>query len=120
DDARRARSRPSLMAAGLERDIQRSAARAVAGFVERKDLGVGLSGPRMMALADDDAVGRHDDRPHHRVRRGRALAAPGVEQRASHQRLVGHHFSMKSASTYSEALNGSRSSMPSPTPTYRM
>ena len=45
------------MAARLERHVQRGAARALAGLVEREHFGVRFAGPRVPPLADDDAVG---------------------------------------------------------------
>ena len=105
------------MAARLEIDEQRGAARAIAGVVEREHFGVRLARARVPALADDHAVRRDDDRADQRIRRGDAFSAAGVKQRAPHEVGVGHHFSWKIASTYSRGENGSRSSTPSPTPT---
>ena len=59
-----ARTSSPNVAAGLERAVKRAGARAVAGAVERDDLGVRASRAKMRALADDDAVGVKDDGAH--------------------------------------------------------
>src|SRR5439155_15253070 len=81
----------------------------------------------VIALADDDAVGRYDDRADERIGARAPEAAGGVKQRALRVRRflrraagLDHHFSSKRPSTYSFASKGTRSSMPSPTPTYRI
>ena len=113
-----------MVRARLERAVQRGAARASAGLVQRVHLGVRFAGAMVIALADDDAVGRYDDRADERIGARAPEAAGGVKQRALHVRRflrraagLDHHFSSKRPSTYSFASKGTRSSMPSPTPT---
>jgi len=62
-----ARTGSPNVAAGLERAVQRAGARALAGAVERDDLGVRASCPKMRALTDDDALGVKDDGAYDRV-----------------------------------------------------
>jgi hypothetical protein len=90
------------VAARLEIHEQRGASRAIAGIVERKHFGMRFAGARVAALADDDAIGRHDNRADQRIGRGDAFSAAGVKQGAPHEAGVGrhfHHFSVKIAST---------------------
>ena len=47
-----------MVTARLERHIERGAARARAGLVEREDFRMRLPGPRVPAVPDDDAVRR--------------------------------------------------------------
>ncbi len=103
---------PSDVAARLERAVERRARAPVARHRRaRATSACALAGALVEALADDDAVGRHDDRADHRVRT-RAPAPPrGVKQRALH--VVGcasgrHHFSSNRPSTYSLASRTAR------------
>ncbi len=63
------------------------------------DLGMGLAGPLVEALPHDHAVDIDHDRAHERVRRGGALRARGVEERAPHHAQVVYHDGRNSAST---------------------
>src|SRR4029079_11838220 len=76
--------------------------------------------PLVSAVPADAAVPGHDDRADHRIGSRPAAAAGGQEQRPRHVGLVAHHFSSKRPFTYSDASHGTRSSSPSPTPTYRI
>src|SRR6185295_10051306 len=116
DDPADARSGASLMAARFERAVERRAAGAGAGFGERVDFGVRLAGPLMEPLPHDHAVGRDHDRADEWIGTGASGAARGVKQRALHVVAL-YHFSSNRPSTYSLAENGTRSSIPSPTPT---
>ncbi len=116
DDALDARTRASHVAARLERAVQGGAAGAIAGFVERNRLCVRLADTPVISLPHDDAVTRHDHRADERIGTRAAAAALGQLQRAIHVVAV-YHFSSKRPLTYSSAENGTRSSMPSPTPT---
>ena len=60
----------------------------------------------MPALPDDDAVRATTTAPTIGLGVGGARRARRVKQRAPHQLGVGHHFSWKSASTYSSAIEG--------------
>ena len=116
DDLRDARSGASNVAARLERAIHRRAARARPGLFERQDFGVRLAGAPVEALSDDHTVAGHDHGPHERIRTRAAAAPRGQKQRAVH--VIGvYHVSSNSPFTYSSGENGTRSSMPSPTPT---
>ncbi len=75
DDADDAGPGAAQVAAGLERRIQRAAARPLPGHVERVHFGVRFAGAVMVPVADHDAVARHDDRADHRVGAGPAAAA---------------------------------------------
>jgi hypothetical protein len=44
------------------------------------------------SLADDDAVGRHDDSADHRIRAGPPAAARGMEQGTLHELCVAQHW----------------------------
>ena len=109
--------------ARLERAVERGAARALARFVERVHFGVRLAGALVRALADHDAIVGHDAGADHRIGRRAPEPAARVLERPPHPAQVVarvgavYHFSWNSASTYSCAENGIRSSMPSPTPT---
>ena len=56
------------MRARLERHVKGRAAGARPGRPKRLDLGVGLAGSRVEALAHDLAARRDDDRADHRIR----------------------------------------------------
>ena len=92
DDACDARTRPALMAAGLERAVQRRTARADARFGERSNFRVRLAGALVIARADDHVVSRHDDGADHRIRARAAAAARRMKQRALHVRLIDQLF----------------------------
>ena len=92
DDAFDAGAGSAAMTARLERAVQRGAARVLARFVERHDLGVRLADATVVALADNDAVIRHDDRADERIRTRLSAAALGQLQRAIHVIAVGHCF----------------------------
>src|SRR6266850_4628939 len=92
DDAFHTRTGSAAMTARLERAVQRGAPRVLARFVERHDFGVRLANATMIALADDDAVIRHDDRADERIRTRLPAAALGQLQRAIHVIAVGHLF----------------------------
>jgi len=68
DDALHAWTGSADVTAGLERQIERRAAREVAGLFECMDLGVGFADPSMEALSDDHTVTRHDDGADERIR----------------------------------------------------
>src|SRR5262245_43882862 len=125
DDSLRAGPRPPGVAARFERHVKGGASRQSAGFIEGIDFRVRLACPFVPAVREDDAVRRDEHGAGHWVGGRPPSAAAGVEERAPHHRLVErrrdpavrYHFSWNSASTYSAGENGSRSSMPSPTPT---
>ena len=84
DDRADARAGPALVAARLERAVQRRAAGARTGLGQRVHLGVRFTGALVEALPDDDAVGRHHDRADQRIRAGpSARRAPRGTARAS-------------------------------------
>ena len=95
DDARDARRddgvgagrRPAEMRAGLERHIERRAARRLARLAERDDLGVRPAARRRDAAPDDDAV-LHENRADRRVRRGEAERALAEVERRLHPAAV--------------------------------
>src|SRR6516164_4178821 len=79
------------MRAGLERDIDRGAARRGAGFGERDRLGVRAAARRRPAPADDDRlrpIGADDDRADRRVGIGAAEVAPAETERRRHEPAV--------------------------------
>src|SRR6187401_928028 len=91
--------------------------------VDRDDLRMRPAEIHVGALAEDHTIGRDHDRTNDGIRRRAAAAAFSPEQRARHERPVlvaVYHFSVKRASTYASASNGSRSSIASPTPIYRI
>ena len=57
---RRARGRAAVVRARLERDVERRAARASPGLLQRRHLGVRTSGPRVETLAHDAAAADDD------------------------------------------------------------
>ena len=116
DDALDARAGAAKMAARLERAVQRGAAGARSRLRQRPHFGVRLARALVVALPDHDAVRRHQHRANQRIRTGPAAAAGRVKQRALHVVAI-YHFSSNRPSTYSSAENGTRSSIPSPTPT---
>ena len=121
DDAGGARPRTAGVGARLERAVERGAPRPIARVGQRVDLGVRSTGSLVRPAADDHPFGIHHERADHRVRAGAAAPSLGQQQRARHMGgVVDHHFSSKRASTYSCGANGIKSSMPSPTPTYRI
>ena len=60
DDRVRARGRAALMRAGFQGQVERRAAGALAGFVERDYFGVFYAGPGVETAADDDVIA-HDN-----------------------------------------------------------
>jgi len=79
---------------------------------------VRLAGAFVVTLSHQHAIRRHDDGANQWIRTRTPSPACGMKQRAVHPAgVVHHHFSANSPSTYSSAENGTRSSMPSPTPT---
>ena len=76
--------RAPLVGAGLERHVERGAARPRAGPVERHRLGVRLAQGLVPALADH-ATGAHDQRPHHGIGIHASPAALRQTQRARHE-----------------------------------
>ena len=87
-DPSRAGRRPTVMVAGLERDVDRAAAGALAGSVERHRLRVLAAGTAVPAGADDLAALRNHC-PHHGVRRRGQAAPPCQDQRPSHRPPIG-------------------------------
>src|SRR4051812_13398415 len=71
-----ARRRLAMVGTGLEGDVERRTARAVAGSPERRDLGVLLAVASVKPLADDGAIA-NDDGADHRVRRRLSPPAAG-------------------------------------------
>src|SRR5436190_53431 len=135
DDAADARAGATLVTARLERAVQRRAPRPRTRRLQRVDLGVWLARALVEPLTDDDAVRRYDDGADEGIGTGSAAAARRVKERPLHIVQIGaaeamlhvaldtgglYHFSSKRPFTYSSAENGTRSSMPSPTPTYRI
>src|SRR5206468_4834298 len=122
---RHARTGASLMAARFERAIQRSAAGALAGGRDGAHLGVRLTGALVKALPDDHALRRNEDGADQRIGTRPSRAAGRMKQRSLHEDGIGgvhpdYHCSSNNPSTYSSAVNDTRSSIASPTPTYRM
>src|SRR5262245_46886360 len=120
DDAFDAWSRAAFVRARLERGVQRGAVRAWAGHVQRNDFGVRPASREVRALTGNNPLGRDNHGAHNRVGTGTPPPALGEKERAIHQRDVVDHLSVKSASTYAPASNGTRSSIASPTPRYRI
>src|SRR5712691_382638 len=135
DDPADARAGAPLVTARLERAVQRRAPRPRTRRLQRVDLGVRLARALVEPLTNDDAVRRHDDRADERIGTGSPGAARRVKERPLHVAPIGaaeamlnvaldtgglYHFSSNRPFTYSSAENGTRSSMPSPTPTYRI
>ena len=83
-----ARRRLAEMRTGLQRHIERGAARGFAGASQRLGLGMRPTARLRPAAADDDAV-LDDDRTDGRVRPGAAQPAPAERQRKLHEALVG-------------------------------
>ena len=75
------------MRTGLQRHVERGAARGLAGPPERLGLGMRPAAWLGPAAADDDAV-LDDDRADGRVRPGATLPAPAERERKVHKPLV--------------------------------
>jgi hypothetical protein len=113
-----ARTRTTGMAAGFERAVESRATGPLAGAIERANFGMRQAGALVITVTDNDAVIIDNHGADHGI--GCSLAASALRQAQGtvHERQIrAHHFSSNSASTYSAAENGTRSSMPSPTPT---
>ena len=123
DDGVRAGRRAALVRARLQVEVQRGAARALAGLRQRDDFGVLHARVGVEAAAHHLAVA-HQHGAHHGVRAGQRAALARQVERFAHVRGVhvgglisgGVHFSNSDAMNFS-ASNGSRSSAFSPTPT---
>jgi len=92
DDGVRARRRAAVRAAGFERDAKRRAARIETTFLrvmERLDFRVRQARAPMPAAPDDFAI-VHQHRANHRIRRGRAVTAPGEAEGKPHELGVRH------------------------------
>src|SRR5882757_11559735 len=76
------------MRTGLQRHIQRGAARGLAGAFQGFGLGMRPSARLGPAAADDDAILDHDGADG-RIGPGAALPAPAERQRQLHEALVG-------------------------------
>ena len=87
-DPSRAGRGPAVMGARLERDVDRAAAGAATGGVERHRLRVLAAGPAVPAGADDLAALR-DHRAHHGVRRRGQAAPPRQRQGPPHRPPIG-------------------------------
>ena len=87
DDGARARSGTPGVAAGLERDVQRRALRALAGLAQRDNFGVVPSFVNVKALADHPA-GFHDHGSDDRIGMSQAHAASRKIKRAGHPEFV--------------------------------
>jgi hypothetical protein len=92
DDPADARAGAALMAAGLERAIERRAAGARPRRRERVHLGMRLAGALVEALADNDAVRRHDDGTNERVGARAPAPARRMKQRSLHELRVAQHL----------------------------
>src|SRR5262249_43489725 len=118
----------------FQRAVERCATRTLAGFVERVNFGVRLACPFVRAIADDYPLVGDDTGANDRIGSRPAKTAPCLLQGPAHPpnvvlcrsrrnsdgSTITHHFSWKSASTYSCAENGIKSSIASPMPTYRI
>ncbi len=86
------------MGAGLEREIERTAAGALPRFAEGKRFGVGSSGALVPAAPGDVSPGVENDSADHRIGAG-AAQSPGRERERLAHNLVaafstgGHVFS---------------------------
>ena len=117
---------PPLVIAGLERDVQRGAARPVPRLPQRLRLGVRASRAGVETLSHQPALA-DDDGAHHGIGRAEATAALGQGESPSHPALVfgcgvrggiaGRHDPVSRAFTKVLASKGWRSSSRSPTPT---
>ena len=76
--------RLAVVRAGLQRDVQRRAARRLAGTPQRLDLGMGPAAGLGPAAADNDAV-LDDHRAYGRVRPSAAQSAPAERKRQRHE-----------------------------------
>ena len=76
-----------MMAAGLERHVDRGAARALARGADRNRFGVRFAGTFVPAFADDFLVARHH-RAHARIRVRAVQAALRELERAAHRGFV--------------------------------
>ena len=86
-----ARWRAPVMIAGLERHIQRAAARIapmLARLRQRVDLGMRLTGAQMKAFADHRTV-LYDNTADARIRRRRIETALRKRERTRHVRVIG-------------------------------
>src|SRR5258708_37032894 len=118
DNSASARRRSSLMRAGLEIDVESTAARFGAGLFQGEHFGVFQPVICVEARANDFAFGVHHDRAHARIRRRERRALARQVQALAHDMLVwlgGAHENRES--TKFLALKGSRSATFSPTPT---
>ena len=83
DDGVDAGRRLAVMRAGLERYVNRRAARRVARRRQRQRFGVRAAACSRKAAPDDDAA-PHDERADSGIRRGAAEIAPSQRQRRAH------------------------------------
>jgi hypothetical protein len=124
DDAFDARARAPDVAAGFQGAVEGGPACPVSCGVERVHLGVRGAGTPVIPIADDHPSAIDDNGAHERIRARMAARTCCERECPLHQRGVTssraggvYHCSWNSASTYSSGENGTRSSMPSPTPT---
>ena len=101
DDRFGAGPRAAGMRTGLERAVERGAARELTSLVQRMNFRVRLARALMRAVADDDAFIGDDGRADDGIRRGAAKTTARLFQRAAHPPpvLILYHFSWNSAST---------------------
>ena len=104
--------RAALVRAGLQIEIERGAARLLAGLRERDNFGVMEPGVGVEAAAHDFAIA-HQDRAHQRIGAGQRPAFARQVERFAH--VLRGHFSKSDSMNFSES-KGSRSSIFSPTP----
>jgi hypothetical protein len=79
------------MVTRLERDIQCCPLRFSAGYSECNNLGVWLSGPGMISLADYLTI-ENDHSADHRIWFGLTPAAPRELERVRHEALIGERI----------------------------
>src|SRR5439155_22275287 len=84
DDPPHAGAGPADVTAGLEGAEHGRPAGARAGHLERIDFRVRLAGAFVVALTDDQAVGRHDDGAYHRVGARASASARGEKKGPIH------------------------------------
>ena len=88
DDQIRARRRPAVMRARLQRNIERRTLRRVAGRVQRDDLRMGTTRAFVEPASDHSAV-LNDDRADHRIGAGGTPPLLRKGQSLTHVRFVG-------------------------------
>lgn len=92
DDGVRARRRATVRGTGFECHVKRRTARVVTALLrvaERLDFRVWQARAPMPAASDDFSA-LHQNRAYHRIRRSRAVAAPGEPEGEAHESGVRH------------------------------